>query len=375
MHVVAFRRDFYADAFFSLTNSRACGVGIIFASSRFHQKAHCTFGANGRMLMLDMYVNGKRVRFVNSYAPVTRSDTNTFFKELHQLLLEPLAHVLLGDFNCVVNSHRDVRGPGQGKSTYHAKVLVKILVLPSDLAGKSDDVPLVTTLRGSPGPRSGNSGWRIDPNLPQDEDSVERVRDRLRESLENAPPVTPLAWDRLKEKWKSIIQEEGKAWKSRLTAQLNEILRRMKIIRGAELVQSTRDYLDTLEVSYTRLLRRKTRRPTSPNDQHDTPPYIDLRDVCGNGGVQITEAKRPDGSITVNPKEIAANFRIHFSTLFDDKDAREEDSATRQIKELCQNLRRPDEDETTALCREATLEELSGAIRCMPPTPPQDRMD
>ncbi|KAH6932863.1 hypothetical protein HPB50_010423 [Hyalomma asiaticum] len=112
LDVVAFRRDFRVDAFFSLTSSRACGVGVIFVSGCFRQKSHCTFGADGRMIMLDIYIEGKRVRFVNLYAPVTRSDTNSFFKDLHQLLLEPLPHVLLGDFNCVVDSQRDVRGPG-----------------------------------------------------------------------------------------------------------------------------------------------------------------------------------------------------------------------------------------------------------------------
>ncbi|KAH7963790.1 hypothetical protein HPB52_022900 [Rhipicephalus sanguineus] len=113
LDVTAFRRDFHVDAFFSLTPSRACGVGVIFISGRFRQKAHCTFEANGRMLMLHTYINGKRVPFVNLYAPVTRSDTNTFFKELHQLLLELLPHVLLGDFNCVVSSqrHRQKRAP------------------------------------------------------------------------------------------------------------------------------------------------------------------------------------------------------------------------------------------------------------------------
>lgn len=123
LEVAQFRRDFQTDAFFSLTHSRACGVGVIFATGRFREKAHCTFGANGRMIMVDVYVNQKKIRFVNVYAPVQRSDTNGFFKDLHPLLLEPLPHVLVGDFNCVVDSRRDRRGPGQCGSTYQAKEL------------------------------------------------------------------------------------------------------------------------------------------------------------------------------------------------------------------------------------------------------------
>ncbi|KAH6945318.1 hypothetical protein HPB50_007872 [Hyalomma asiaticum] len=299
LDVVAFRRDFRVDAFFSLTSSRACGVGVVFVSGRFRQKSHCTFGADGRMIMLDVYIEGKRVRFINLYAPVTRSDTNSFFKDLHQFLLEPLPHVLLGDFNCVVDSQRDVRGPGQGSSTYQAKELVKILRhlslthvwvhlhndhfgptrlsktsasridrtylpdcllasvvecevvdLPGNLSGKSDHLPLATTVRGSPGFSNRNLGWRLDPSLLHDEVCVQRVRDSIRESLENVPSLTPHVWDTLKEGWKKLLQEEGRDRKRRLSAQMGEILRRMRIVKEAEsLTSCTREYLETLQVT------------------------------------------------------------------------------------------------------------------------------
>lgn len=78
-------------------------------------------------LMIDIFIEGKKIRIVNVYAPVTRKHTNKFFQEMHELLLEPIPHVLVGDFNCVVDSNRDVRGPSQGRSTYNAKELVKTL--------------------------------------------------------------------------------------------------------------------------------------------------------------------------------------------------------------------------------------------------------
>ncbi|KAH7963875.1 hypothetical protein HPB52_023748 [Rhipicephalus sanguineus] len=316
---VTFRRDFHVDAFFSLTNSRACGVGIIFVSGRFRQRLLCAFGANGRMLMLDVYTDGKRVRFVNLYAPVTRSDTNSFYKELHKLLLGPLPHVLLGHFHCVVDSQRDVKGPGRGESTYHAKEFLKTLrhlkltdawvhlhsdpfvptrtsktmasridrtslpdyllpsvvawealVLPNNLAGKSEHLPLATTVIGCPGPRNCNLSWRLDPTLLQDKDCAQGLRDCIQESLGNAPQRNPHTWDSLKEVWKTLLQKEGRARKRRVSAQMDEILYRMPIIRGAEsLTSCTRDYLDSLEVTYTRLLRRYTRRPTKVQDLSD----------------------------------------------------------------------------------------------------------
>ncbi|KAH7963921.1 hypothetical protein HPB52_023794 [Rhipicephalus sanguineus] len=236
---VTFRRDLHVDAFFSLTNSRACGVGIIFVSGRLRQRLLCAFGANGRMLLLDVYTDGKRVRFVNLYAHVTRSDTNSFYKELHKLLLGPLPQVLLGDFYCVVDSQRDVKGPGRGESTYHAKEFLKtlrhlnltdasvhlhsdhfvptrtskttasridrtylpdyllpsvvaweVLVLPNNLAGKSEHPPLATTVRGCPGLRKCNLSWRLDPTLLQDKDCVQRLGDCIQGRWGTPPKET-----------------------------------------------------------------------------------------------------------------------------------------------------------------------------------------
>ncbi|KAH7962818.1 hypothetical protein HPB52_018071 [Rhipicephalus sanguineus] len=188
LDVAMFRRDHRMDALFSLTMQGPAAWGLFSCPGSFRQQAHCTFGANGRMLLLDLNISGK----------VIRSHTNAFFKDLHQFLLEPLPHVILGDFNCVVDSLRDVRGPGQGGSTYRAKELVKVLrhlnsptsgytstttssprqelaepqqadsdglaecevlALPSTLAGRTDHFPLTITLRGSPGPRNDNLGW------------------------------------------------------------------------------------------------------------------------------------------------------------------------------------------------------------------------
>ncbi|KAH7973277.1 hypothetical protein HPB52_023342 [Rhipicephalus sanguineus] len=127
LDVANFRREHQIEAFFSLTDTRSCGVGVIFVSGRFRQKAHCLFGSNGRILMVDIHIEGKKVRFVNVYAPVRRPDTNTFYKAIHAFLREPIPHVILGDFNCVIDSQRDIWGPGQGGSTYHSKELGKIL--------------------------------------------------------------------------------------------------------------------------------------------------------------------------------------------------------------------------------------------------------
>ncbi|KAL1469965.1 hypothetical protein MTO96_040754 [Rhipicephalus appendiculatus] len=160
-----------------------------------------------------------------------------------------------------------------------------------------------------------------------------------------------------------MLQEEGRSRKKRLTEQLNEILRRIRIIRGAELLTScTRKYLDSLEETYDHLLKLKTSRPTQPQGHHENPFYTGTRGVCRNGGIQIAEAKRPDGSIATDPQEIAAIFQNHFSSLFQESDPREDETALSHVKELCQNLRHPEQEELSDLCRAATMEDRVAVI-------------
>ncbi|KAH7973273.1 hypothetical protein HPB52_023338 [Rhipicephalus sanguineus] len=417
LEVVTFRRDHQVDAFFSWTRTRACGVGVIFVLGRFRQKSDYMFDANGRTIMLDVFIDGKKIRFVNIYAPVTRSNTNNYFKEVHQLLLEALPHVLVGDFNCVVDSKRDVRGPGQGGSTYHAKELVKVvrhlnlsdvwvhlykgsfaptrmsrytasridrmylpelllpsveacevLDLPDNLVGKMDHVPLVTTVRGSPGPRFSNTSWRLDPVLLQEQESIDRTTEFLQASIERTDQITPPVWDRLKIEWKAFLQEEGKARNRRLTEKMKELLRRMQIVKGAEtLTTCMSEYYATLEEKYNRVLREKTRRPTGTSGGTDDVTGADLREGSGNGGLRITETKRPDGTVTTDQREIEAIFRDFFLAQFQNNDPCESEQMTGHIRELCRNLQRLDEGETENLGSETTLEELRCAIESMTP--------
>ncbi|KAH7982034.1 hypothetical protein HPB52_002683 [Rhipicephalus sanguineus] len=180
--------------------------------------------------------------------------------------------------------------------------------------------------------------------------------------------MTPLVWDTLKEAWKSILQEEGRARKRRLTDQMNELLRRMRIVRGAEtLTACTRDYLDCLVASYARLLKKKTRKPVKAAGQSFEPPELVVNEVCGNGGVQIAEAKRPDGSVTTDPNELEAIFRNYFRAQFQATDSGDAVPSAQRMHELCKHLQRPAEEEFTTLCGEAVMDELVVAIRNMPP--------
>ncbi|KAH6942594.1 hypothetical protein HPB50_008251 [Hyalomma asiaticum] len=163
--------------------------------------------ATGRLSREEQAARYINIRFVNIYAPVKRADTNAFYKALHPSLLEPIPHVLRGDFNCVLDSQRDIRGPGQGGSTYPLERALQalesrvrdrrvglsarrpissyphiennsqqnrqgipdflvplleactVIALPDYLKKKTDHLPVASIVRGEPRPSGGNRAF------------------------------------------------------------------------------------------------------------------------------------------------------------------------------------------------------------------------
>ncbi|KAH6932520.1 hypothetical protein HPB50_007080 [Hyalomma asiaticum] len=143
-------------------------------------------------------------------------------------------------------------------------------------------LPVAVTIRGSPGPTPHNSNWRLDPVLLEDEASVEKLQEQIRQSMQNLSVVNPDEWDRLKSTWKALLQEEGRARQRRYTAEMNEVLCRMQIIKRADLLTScTSDYLETLRAKHDRLLLKK--REWRLHDMLRAPS----RPVCRGGGSSV----------------------------------------------------------------------------------------
>lgn len=113
--VKLFKQRFSVHAFFSLNDSMASGVGVVFLSAYLRDKAHVIFGFDGRVIAIDFYLFSRRVRAVNLYAPAPRHLSASFFRSLDMFLLDAYPTFLVGDFNCVVDPERDVRGPGRGR--------------------------------------------------------------------------------------------------------------------------------------------------------------------------------------------------------------------------------------------------------------------
>ncbi|KAH7964193.1 hypothetical protein HPB51_027569 [Rhipicephalus microplus] len=147
----------------------------------------------------------------------------------------------------------------------------------------------------------------------------------------------------LKKEWKGFLQSEGSNRKRRLTAQKAEVLRRMRIVQGAETLTScTRDYLAYLEVEYKRPLQERTRKTSGTHESSgETDVTADLREVCGNESSRITQDMRPDGLTTDDQEEIAASFQSYLKSLFQEDTPEDGYLLSQPLADLCWNLRRP----------------------------------
>lgn len=366
--VVAFRQTNRVDAFFSLAPSRACGTGVVFVSGRFRHHTFCTFDTKGRIICLDLQLGTQKIKIINIYAPVTRNLTNEFFKNLWDYIPGKTSCIIVGDFNCVLDPVRDIRGPGQGRPNHHAKELRKLLLHynmsdawivqhgnefggtrsggktnsrldrvylspdlvadmvdirimngPNDSNTFSDHKPLSFSLESQCGNTGSPTRWRMDINLLRDPEACQVIKEKLSRNIATSSEST--AWDDLKEQWKDILIEAGKERKKRITQNLNEISRRIRIIeRGGELTFCTQEYLSDLHTRYQNYIRELKQgtcsTPLSPDHQTATEedqnrnPHPTLRQ-----NNSIRSMRTTGGAIITNQDAIESLFITHFATI------------------------------------------------------------
>ncbi|KAH7935028.1 hypothetical protein HPB52_002838 [Rhipicephalus sanguineus] len=205
-------------------------------------------------------------------------------------MLEPLQYILLGDFNCGLDTSRDIRGPGQGGCNYQARELGNIVAdwqlidawvtlhgdafaatrasvihgsrldrvyvpevfraalvtcdvvqVPSYCLNVSDHKPLLLSMQPCNGGRSPRS-WRMDPTILYDEECIKYMGTEVAASIAEVDVLDPAMWDRLKKRWWFISEEAGKERHARITSRMKETLRRIQIVeRGGTSTQAMRD--------------------------------------------------------------------------------------------------------------------------------------
>ncbi|CAN7978535.1 unnamed protein product, partial [Ixodes persulcatus] len=177
-----------------------------------------------------------------------------------------------------VDSRRDVRGPGYGRTTWNAGELIRLMQnfdlvdcwtllhgttfehtwqrrdsssrldrcytseflspsvtaccamnFPPSITYISDHRPLLVELRFS-SVASSQRTWRLDTRLLRDETSRDCLREALRRSVHGAAP-DPTTFDRLQESWRVACVAEGRALRRRHSEQLRDTSLRIRIVR------------------------------------------------------------------------------------------------------------------------------------------------
>ncbi|KAG0445321.1 hypothetical protein HPB47_016778 [Ixodes persulcatus] len=306
-----FKQRYGVDCFFSYATTRSSGVGVVIFNRSLLRLSACCFDPDGRYIAFDFSLDGTRFRAVGVYAPAQRSQSPAFFKSLDVHLLDARNCLLLGDFNCVVDSRRDVRGPGYGRTTWNAGELIRLMQnfdlvdcwtllhgtafehtwqrrdsssrldrcytseflshsvtaccamnFPPSITYISDHRPVLVELHFSSAASSQRT-WRLDTRLLRDKTSRDCLREALRRSLHGAAP-DPSTFDRLQESWRVACVAEGRALRRRHAEQLRDTLLRIRIVRrGGAGTPLMRGYLEQLLDRYQRQLRLCTNAATA----------------------------------------------------------------------------------------------------------------
>ncbi|CAN8013907.1 unnamed protein product, partial [Ixodes persulcatus] len=128
--------------FFSFATTRFSGVRIIIFNSALMRQSCSALTPMADSADSIFFLDAARFRIVCVYVPAQPSHSKAFYKNLDVHLLDARHCLVLGDFNCVVDSRRDVREPGHGRSTWNAREFRRLI-------GHFDLVDCWTLLHGA----------------------------------------------------------------------------------------------------------------------------------------------------------------------------------------------------------------------------------
>lgn len=337
-------------------------------------------------------------------------------------MLEPREYIILGDFNCVLDSNRDIRGPGQGGSTYNSKELKKLLLqnkmsdawivkhgnnyeptrisrittsridriytspkitqnledcrvqgLPQELADRSDHRPIIVTITGEPGRLNNPNTWRMNATLLQDIESIEEIKQALQHSVMDTIQHKKKEWDELKIEWREILETAGKNRCKRITNKLTEISRRIQITKNGELTFTTQEYLECMRMKYDETLReaaqasKKATQQKLAEDELADLTYAQNNDMRSTKDNRIEKMQTIEGTITTDHQRIEETLVHHFTTLFQTEKSREITELKNMINSFCYNCPQIDTD-SDSLCAPVTMRELENTLKIMKQT-------
>lgn len=409
-----FRARFCVECYFSFSHGRCGGgVGVVIFNRALLNHSFRMFDTQGRVISLDFYWCKKKYRVVNVYAPATPSLCNEFFRGVDCFLLNPSPTILLGDFNCFLDTNRDIRGPGQGREdwtgrelrrivqhfslvdawthlhgdefqhtrqlgktatrldrVYVAKALVgavqgcSALDMHSTPVHISDHRPVYIDIKGGDMGIPAAKTWRLDNRILLDPVTREALAEQLTESLKAVTPDAT-SWDGLKGRWREHCEGAARAWRRLQNARLWDVVCRVRIVlRGGPLTPLMKEYLAELQRRYERLLRMSSAAGTATWNRTGPQAHPEVLRMAEQ--TLVRDRQPPvvgdaDVSGTDDPAMLS-RFSAHFAAL-----ARSEGTAVgpQEFVRFLPNLPAIPPETAQTLVSPPTAEEVFKALRHM----------
>lgn len=412
-----FRNRFQVECYFAFGSARSEGVAVINFSPTAIKDLVVKFDLNGRVIVTDMFVFGLKVRSINVYAPARAGACNPFFRELDVFLLDPKPFFLLGDFNCVLDSQRDVRGPGFGRSTHIARELKRIveqytlhdawvyrhgnqfqhtwsrrqsfsrldrfyfqeqtqyqvtdcqvLNLPDSVDYVTDHLPLFVEIAVNKQDQAGPQLWRLDSSLLRDTTTAQELEGKIRHSiLEIGQGDT--SWDELKLVWQSLLIAASKEKKRKETSELRCIWKKMQIVkRGGAATLAMQEYLELQKERYFRVMRRSARITSMANNKNRpvrNPQflrYMHNEHFRQKSSGIITQVKMPNGILSTSQTDIEQVFVTYFEKLFESKMNEVSEAFHDSMVSFLSDLPQVPTELTESLCQPVRVSEVKTVI-------------
>lgn len=104
--------EYNCKAIWSFGTNKIAGVGILLFSSIDYKISKYEIDLDGRLIVLDLDIEGQSYRIINLYAPNDHKKRKEFFNELVKHLVCNRVIIMGGDFNCVTDTKLDKFGNG-----------------------------------------------------------------------------------------------------------------------------------------------------------------------------------------------------------------------------------------------------------------------
>ncbi|KAH7963688.1 hypothetical protein HPB52_022416 [Rhipicephalus sanguineus] len=316
---------------------------------------------------------------------------------------------------------RDVRGPGQGRNTSNARELATLArdfglhdawvlkkggtFVPTWKRGTSETrldrfyvseglIPVVADVAvGSFPPESGRISdhypvilsmalpdrrlegkrfWKFDLAVLADDEAKDILRAGINRTLTNARNPS-LEWDALKSQWQHWAKESGRNAKMRLARDLNETLRRIRIVNaGAPLTPTTREYLELLRARYDRLFLKTTQKAnlyaqdTIFRDAPELTRFLRSRRSPDGPSSYVMSVSMPDGCVSECVSDIDRRFSEYFADLFTEGDmAADSDALNNELEGLCATVSKLPAAASESLLKTVSAAEVFSVLRSM----------